>query len=55
MDEKIKQHAETLISMSTEYLMGNYDEKLYVDMINIFGNIMKKNFSGNIQNYPIVG
>ncbi len=42
MNKEIKKYAEMLISMSTDYLMGNYDEKLYKNMVNMANDKIKK-------------
>ena len=31
--KKVKQYAEMLMAMSTDYLMGNYDEELYKSIV----------------------
>jgi hypothetical protein len=41
MTDTIRTAAETLISMSTQYLMGSYDEELYAKMVMMFADKMK--------------
>ncbi len=40
MNERIKKHAECIASMSIDYLSGDYDEKLYIDMIQLNAEVM---------------
>ena len=42
MNEELKKYAEMLISMSTDYLMGSYDEKLYIKMIDMANKNIQK-------------
>ena len=41
---EIKKYANTIHSMTTDYLMGNYDEELYKSMI----KIISKNINDEI-------
>ena len=35
-----EKHAESIISMSTDYLINDYDEKLYIDVLQMHVNQM---------------
>jgi len=49
-NEEIEKYAEMLISMSTEYLLGKYDEQLYVDILKTSVEKMVKIKSKDIDN-----
>lgn len=42
MNKETIKYAELMLSMTTDYLMGTYPEKLYIEMVGLIAGDLKK-------------